>query len=180
MKKALVPLAEGFEEIEAITIIDVLRRGGIEVAVASISSDLIVTGSHAIPVTADALLREISDSFDIIVLPGGMPGTINLQNDEKLIGLLNKQQQEKKYIGAICAAPRILAHTGIAKGIRATSHPSVTEILKDSEYSEDRVVVDGHIVTSRGAGTAMEFALQLVELLVGKVEAEKIKTATLA
>ena len=139
MKKVLVLLAEGFEEIEAITIIDVLRRAELPVTVASLTSPR-VNGAHDIIVLADCLLDEVKDqSFDAIILPGGMPGSRNLRDDARVIALLQQQQRQGQYIGAICAAPIALEAAGVLQGKRATSFPGYD--LPSARVSEDRVVV---------------------------------------
>ena len=175
MNRVLVLLAEGFEEIEAVTIIDVLRRADIPVTVASLTSPR-VCGAHDIVVTADCLLDEVKDqAFDAIILPGGMPGSRNLRDDARVIELLKKQKRLDKPLGAICAAPIALEAAGVLSGKRATSFPGYD--LPSAQYSEDRVVVDGKVVTSRGPGTAMEFALEWVKLLAGAETAEKLRRA---
>ena len=175
MSTALVPLAEGFEEIEAITIIDVLRRAGVEVMTVGLES-AIVTGAHGIVVMADQILEHAKpDQFDLIVLPGG-PGTSNLKADDRIAAILTQQVVADKLVAAICAAPVVLSAAGLLKGKRATSFPSVQQDLEVGEYLSVPVVVDGKVVTSRGAGTAMAFALKLVELLQGQEVADKLAT----
>ncbi len=178
MKRVLVPLAPGFEEIEAITVIDVLRRAGVEVTVAGTETGPI-EGSHGIRVSADRLLAEIrEEGFDMIILPGGGKGVENLQKDSRLLPLLGEFIAKDKYVGAICAAPSLLAAAGLIRGKQVTSHPSVKEkVAAAALYSEERVVIDGKLVTSRGPGTAMEFALALVEILAGKEKVSELKQA---
>lgn len=180
MKRVVVPLAPGFEEIEAVAVVDILRRAGVEVIVAGLARGLIV-GSHGIGICADVALEEIAcDGFDMIVLPGGQPGTSNLKADPRVKALIRQVAERGGYTTAICAAPTVLAVAGITDGRAVTSHPSVRQELTDCNYREDRVVVDDHVITSRGAGTAVEFALQLVELLCGREAAGKISSAILA
>ena len=181
MKRVLVPLAPGFEEIEAITVIDVLRRAGAEVTVAGTQAGPIA-GSRGVQVTADQLLEEVqADWFDMIVLPGGGKGVENLRQHPRLIPLLKKFFADQKPVGAICAAPSLLASEGLIRGKKTTSHPSVKEkVTAAAVYSEERVVVDGKLVTSRGPGTAMEFALKLVEMLAGPEKVRELKAAMLA
>ncbi|MCH8158132.1 MAG: DJ-1/PfpI family protein, partial [Nitrospinae bacterium] len=168
MKKVLVPLAPGFEEIETITVVDILRRSGARVTVAG-TREGVIEGSRGVKVVPDTLLDEAkADDFDLIVLPGGQPGTDNLKEDPRIKKLLVDMNESGKTLAAICAAPIVLEAAGVLKDRKRTSHPSVKEGLTGELYSEDRVVVDGNIVTSRGPGTAMEFALKLVELLFGK------------
>jgi 4-methyl-5(b-hydroxyethyl)-thiazole monophosphate biosynthesis len=176
MVRVLVPLAEGFEEIEAVTIIDVLRRAGIEVVVAALASAP-VTGSHAIAVVPDVLLGDVEpQQFEAVVLPGG-PGVVHLQQDERIGTLLTEMHQAGRWTAAICAAPTVLSQAGLLSGRRATSYPGVRDALDVGEYLETSVVVDGRVVTSRGVGTALEFALGLVVLLVSRERAEDLARA---
>lgn len=169
MKKVLVPFADGFEEIEAITIVDVLRRAGVEVITVSITKKQEVTGSHNIIITADKLFADVEcDSFDMIVLPGGMPGSANLNLHEGLKKMLFKQKNQDKYIGAICAAPLIIGNMGLLSGVKATCYPGFEKYLEGADILYDGVVIDNKIVTGRGAGYAMSFALKLVEVLTGE------------
>lgn len=176
--KILVPLAEGFEEIEAVTIIDVLRRAELDVTVAGLKGRE-VRGSHAIALVADAELGDLDfDSFDVLVLPGGMPGTRNLAADERILGLVRHLHERGKRTAAICAAPLVLHAAGVIRGIEVTSHPSVRKELVDAFVRTDaRVVRSGAITTSQGAGTAMEFALALVNDLCGPDTATRLAQA---
>jgi 4-methyl-5(b-hydroxyethyl)-thiazole monophosphate biosynthesis len=188
MARVLVPLAEGFEEIEAVTVIDLLRRAGIEVCIAKVagSEDAgpgvgadgdpasegpdLVTGSHGIAVQADARLAELDDAgFDMIVLPGGMPGAAHLKADSRVIAMLRGARERGAYVAAICAAPSVLAHAGLLDGRAATSFPGFLDAQSAPgvQLSTAPVVIDGRIVTSRGPGTAIDFALTLIELLAG-------------
>lgn len=176
MKRVLVPLAPGFEEIEAITIIDILRRAGIAVTVAGTQPG-IIEASRQTKHLADCTLDEVrGDDFDMIVLPGGLPGTTNLRNDPRIKRILEKS----RLIAAICAAPTVLSAFGLLAGRTATSHPSVRAELNAGKISDDRVVVDGPIVTSQAAGTAMEFAFQLVEILCGADKVAEVNRGVLA
>lgn len=169
MSRVLLPLAEGFEEIEAVTVIDVLRRAGIEVCAASLGARR-VTGSHGITLEADATLDEAqARDFDMIVLPGGMPGAANLEKDARVIALLEEFAASGRHTAAICAAPGVLAHAGLLAGRSATSFPGflAAHSAPGLKLLTDAVVTDGKVVTSRSAGTAMEFALTLVEALEG-------------
>jgi protein deglycase len=180
MKRAVVFLAPGFEEIEAVTAVDVLRRAGVTVIVAGIREGPI-TGSHEITVTPDALIGEVHpESVDMVVLPGGLPGSVHLRDDPRVRSFLRAMHRAGKYTCAICAAPTVLKAAGVVTGRRLTSHPVVREDLREFDYREDRVVVDGPVVTSRGAGTAMEFALELVRLLVGPDKARELASAMIA
>jgi 4-methyl-5(b-hydroxyethyl)-thiazole monophosphate biosynthesis len=170
----IVPLAEGFEEIEAVTIIDMLRRADVEVIVAGVGGEE-VTGSHGITIRCETLV----DSCDVstaegIVLPGGMPGTTHLKESPVVRRLIQELNRAGKLIGAICAAPAVLAEVGLLKGKTATSHPQHTSSLRNCRYSEKPVVIDGNIITSRGAGTVIAFAAALIGVLAGPAKAEEI------
>ncbi len=170
MARVLVPLAQGCEELEAVTIIDLLRRAGIEVLTASLDNEVIVA-SRGVKLIADELLDDVmDDDFDMIVLPGGLPGADNLDKDERIHYLLRKMAEKEKYMAAICAAPKVLANAGLLKGIRATSYPGFIDkmTLPDTQVLEAPVVADGKVITSRGPGTAMDFALELIEQLAGR------------
>jgi 4-methyl-5(b-hydroxyethyl)-thiazole monophosphate biosynthesis len=174
--KVLVPIADGTEEIEAVCIIDVLRRAGADVTVAAVGGRLQITASRGVKIVADLLLDQCcNETFDLIVLPGGMPGAEHLRDSQMLKELLQKQQAHNRWFGAICAAPAVVlqAH-GLLKGKRATSHPAFMERLDADRAQQDRVVVDGRCVTSRGPGTALAFALQLVSLLFGASKAAEV------
>jgi 4-methyl-5(b-hydroxyethyl)-thiazole monophosphate biosynthesis len=180
MKRVLVPLASGFEEIEAVTVIDVLRRAGVEVTVAGTDAGPIA-GSRGIQLKPDRLLDDVkSKDFDMIVLPGGTKGVESLKQHPTLMPLLGEFTASGKLIGAICAAPSLLAAAGLLCGKQVTSHPSVKpQVAPASLYTEERVAVDGKIITSRGPGTAMEFALRIVEILVGPEKVSELKQAML-
>jgi 4-methyl-5(b-hydroxyethyl)-thiazole monophosphate biosynthesis len=185
MARVLVPLADGFEEIEAVTVIDLLRRAGIDVCVAragpesdpaqpdsprSLPGAGMVVGSHGIAVQADARLAEVDDAdFEMIVLPGGMPGAAHLKNDVRVVEMLRRASARGGYVAAICAAPSVLAHAGLLDGRAATSFPGFldAESTPGLQLSMAPVVIDGRIITSRGPGTAIDFGLTLIELLAG-------------
>ena len=174
-KQVLVPIANGTEEIEAVCIIDVLRRAGAAVTVASVQT-LQVTASRGTKLVADRLISTCRDeTYDLIVLPGGMPGVEHLRDSKELAAMLKRQKRDGRLYAAICAAPVVvLQHYGLLTGRRATCHPDFAHQLENDEVVEHRVVVDGQCVTSRGPGTAIEFALKLVELLYGEHEAQEI------
>ncbi len=175
MKKAAVLLADGFEEIEALTAVDLLRRARIYVDTISISDDYMVHGAHGINVQTEDLFEEVNFAeFDMIVLPGGMPGTTNLEEHKGVQRVVKDFYENGKYIGAICAAPGILGAMGILKGKRAACYPSVEERLSGAVIMKVPVVQDGNIITSRGMGTAIDFALKLIEVLTDKLKAEEI------
>jgi 4-methyl-5(b-hydroxyethyl)-thiazole monophosphate biosynthesis len=171
--RVLLPLAEGFEEIEAVTIVDVLRRASIEVVTAALATNP-VCGSHGITVLADTRLDDVlGAAFDAVVLPGGMPGSRILRDDARVLGVVREADRKNKLVAAVCAAPIVLEAAGVLAGRRATSYPG--NELPSARYVEERVVVDGQLVTSRGPGTALEFALVLVEKLAGPDAAQSLR-----
>ena len=177
-KTALVPLAEGFEEVEAVTIIDLLRRADIEVTIASLSPELLVKGAHGIPVQADTPLGSVLEkSFSAVILPGGMPGTTNLGKSTDLEKILLAQKEHSGWIGAICAAPTVLAKYDLLTGKNATSYPGFEDALTGALVSSSPVVEDEKLLTSRGPGTAILFSLRIIEKLRGEKKAEEIKAA---
>lgn len=171
-------LAEGFEEVEALTPVDVLRRAEIDVKTVGINSN-IIRGSHKIPVITDLDINEIKpdDSIEMIILPGGMPGTLNLESNEKVIEFIDYCNDNEKYISAICAAPSILGHKRLLNGKKATCFPGFESELEGAEYTGESVVRDGRITTAKGAGVALEFALCLVSVLKGKDAADKLRAS---
>jgi protein deglycase len=171
--KAIIVLAEGFEEMEAIAPIDLLRRAGVNVTVASITSSLIVAGRNDIVIKADCLFEEVSDkSYDLVVLPGG-PGHTTLRENEELLKFLRKQHRAARLIGAICAAPVVLKSAGILGNSKHTCHVSVEQELPN-RITDKPVVQDQNIITSQGAGTSTRFALALVQALCSKEKADTI------
>ncbi len=176
MARALVLLAEGFEEIEGVTVVDVLRRGGVEVTTAALSTGP-VRGSHSIAVVPDTIVDRViaaAGAYDAIVLPGGSPGYTNLAKDPRVLNLLRAFHRERKTVAAVCAAPWVLQQAGLLDGRRATIHPSLRAELKAATHVEAPVVEDGTVVTSQGAGTTMAFALKLVERLAGPEKAREV------
>lgn len=169
-------LADGFEEIEAITVIDVLRRAEISLTTVSISKDLMVTGAHKISIKADSLFDNL-DFLNLkgIILPGGMPGTVNLENHEGLKKLILQTNDRGNLVTAICAAPSILGKCGILKNKEATCYPGFEKELINSKLSTNKVVVDRNIITSRGPGTAIDFSLKIVETLKGSEAVKSLK-----
>lgn len=169
-----VCLAEGFEETEAITPIDLLRRAGAQVTVVGVTGKT-VTGSHGIPVVADKEIGEIDDSdVELVVLPGGMPGTLNLENSEGVQRLIDTAARQGALLGAICAAPSILGHKGLLNGKTAVCFPGFEKDLTGAVPGTEETVRDGNIITSRGAGSAVSFGLKLVEVLYGEKQAEEL------
>ena len=175
MPKVLVPLAQGCEEVEAVIIIDLLRRAKIEVVSAGLD-DQPVTASRGVRLIADITLDQaLEQEFDMIVLPGGMPGMTHLKNDPRIIALLQKMARAGKYTCAICAAPAVLAEAGLLAGKSATSYPGFLDNLPGVASKNDPVVRDGKVITSRGPGTAMDFALELIEVLAGKAQRDEVE-----
>ena len=178
MKKISVFLADGFEEIEGLTVVDLLRRADVEVTTVSVTGDYMIHGAHGIDVQADKLFGEMNyDGQDMLVLPGGMPGTLNLGAHKGLEKLLRKFYEDKKYLAAICAAPSVFGKYGFLKGRKATSYPGFEEQLEGAECVSEAVVVDEHVITSRGMGTAIPFSLTLIEALINREKADQIGKA---
>ena len=179
-KKVLVPIADGTEEIEAVCIIDTLRRAGADVMVASVGA-LEVTASRGVKLVASALISDCTDeTYDCIALPGGMPGAEHLRDSTELIAMLKEQKQAGRLYAAICASPAVvLHHHGLLEGVKATCYPSMRNDLDPAYASDDRVVVDNNCITSQGPALAIEFALKLVELLYGEQKATEIAGAML-
>lgn len=177
MKKVCVLLAEGFEEVEALTISDIIRRANVTCDLVSIGEKT-VKSSHGVIVEADKIFDENME-YDLVTLPGGMPGATNLRDDERVIRFLKKQNKEGKLIGAICAAPIVLGRAGLTEGRNITSYPGYEDELPNCEYLEEAVVVDGNIITSRGPATAMAFSYKLLEKLGYVHEVEGIASGML-
>lgn len=189
MANVLVPIAPGCEELEAVTIIDLLRRANIQVTTASLDN-----GSHVNPVTAsrgvvlipdvtldEALVQNEAKSYDMMVLPGGLPGADHLDNDPRIHTLLQSISATGNYTAAICAAPKVLANAKLLEGKSATSYPGFIDnmALANTQVKEESVVRDGKVITSRGPGTAMDFALTLIEALAGKAKRDEVATGLL-
>ena len=180
MKKVLVPIANGTEELEAVTIIDVLRRADAMVTVASVG-ELRITASRGVQIVADCLIADCLDTvYDCIALPGGMPGAENLRDSKALKRLLVEQRRNGRMVGAICASPAVvLAHHGLLSDVRATCYPSFLERMPDTKKAGEPVVVDGNCITSQGPGTALAFSLKLVALLFGETKEQRVANAML-
>lgn len=175
MKKAIVFLADGCEMIEALTPVDLLRRAGVEVVTVSINGTETIESSHKVVIKADKVFTEdIADDADMVILPGGMPGTLNLGAHEGVTNIVTRFHEEGKFVAAICAAPSVLGQLGILKGKKAVCYPSFEEKLLGAEVTMDEVAVAGNVITSRGMGTAIPFALALIEALLDKETADKI------
>lgn len=183
MPRVLVPLASGFEELEAVTIIDLLRRANIPVIIATLSNDgdESIEGSHGVFMLADSSLQDAidKDDFDTVVLPGGLPGADHLRDDPRIIELLQRTADKGGITAAICAAPQVLARSGLLEERRATSYPGVLEGLNldSTEITGETVTIDGNIITSKGPGTAMDFTLTLIELLTDVNTRNEVETA---
>jgi len=180
MKKILVPLAEGFEEIEAVTIIDLLRRAGAAVIVAGLTKRN-VQGSYGLKVIADTVLAEVLDeTWDMVVLPGGVPGAPNLMDDERIIKLLKDQATANKTSAAICAAPAVLEKAGLTLNKKVTSNPAWADRMTTAIHTGERVQVAELLVTGQAAGSAMEFAFKLIETLFGTEKVSEVNAGVLA
>ena len=167
-------MADGFEEVEALTVVDILRRAGVELKTVSIMGRKNVTGSHQIEVMADLTFEEIIERAEMLILPGGMPGTIHLKEHKGLEKLILKHNEEKKYLAAICAAPTVYGEMGLLRGKKAACYPGMEDGLIGAEVRYENVVADDKFITSRGLGTAIDFALKLVEILKSRDEADTI------
>ena len=175
MKTALVLFAEGSEELEAVTIVNILRRGGVSVSLAGLTSGAL-RGSRGITLQPDTTLEAaLNHEYDMIVLPGGQPGTNNLKADTRVLQLVKKMHAQEKYVTAICAAPSVLATAGLLDGKRATSFPTALNNFPNVNLQAAAIVEDGKLITSRGPGTAMDFALTLLERLVGAAKRVEVE-----
>jgi len=179
MAKVCVPLANGFEEIEATALIDVMRRGGLEVIVAGVGGDVIY-GAHNLRVIPDTKIELVTaDDLDLVVLPGGLPGAINLANDEHVKRLLREMDGKGKYVGAICAAPYALKEAGVLKE-KYTAYPGWENNIRPEGYTDAKVVEDQNVLTSKGPGTAICFGLEIVRKFAGEEAYQTLKSGLLA
>ncbi len=175
MTRVLIPIAEGSEELEAVTMIDLFRRAGFEVTVAGLAAGP-VRASRDTVIVPDARIDEVADRrFDLVALPGGLPGAKRLADSEVLAAVLRRQHDENRWLAAICAAPQVLARHGLLAGRRATSFPGALDGFDDVERVDEAIVVDGHVVTSQGPGTAMDFALELIERCAGREAHDRVE-----
>lgn len=179
MAKVLVPLAQGCEELEAVTIVDLLRRAEIEVVTAGLGEGPVRASRGTVLVPDKGLDEALEAEYDMVVLPGGMPGMENLKKDARILALLRKMAEERRYTAAICASPVVLAEAGLLGGRKATGYPGFLEGLSrdDIRLSAAPVVRDGTVITSRGPGTAMDFSLELVEVLSGRERRDRVEAA---
>ena len=179
MAEIVMFIHDGFEEVEALTAVDVLRRAGVGVTICSMTGSMVLKGSHGIKVLADADYddfegpADVCGSFDGMVLPGGLPNAFTLRDDERIIRLVGLFDSEGKIVAAICAAPCVLERAGILEGRKCTSYPDSLS-SQNKTYVEDSVVTDGNIITSRGVGTALDFALEIVSKLCGEEKAKNV------
>lgn len=172
--KGVLPLADGFEEIEANTSVDVMRRAGIDIIIAGLH-DRLIDSAQGVKVMPDTTMDKISaNDFDFIVLVGGYPGYINLKQDKNVLNLVREMDKAGKYIAAICGGPSVCNEAGILKGRKVTAHPSVTDDIPDAERVDKITVVDGNLITGRHPGAAFAFAVKVVEVLLGKDKAEEV------
>lgn len=171
----LIPLAQGCEELEAVTLIDLFRRAGIRVVTASLSDEPVKCSRETVIIADTTLDKVLNDAFDLIVLPGGLPGADNLNNDPRIHQIINRLAAENKPIAAICAAPKVLLENGLLDGKQATAYPGALNALDTSKIrlNDKPVQIDGNVITSKGPGTAMDFALTLIEILLDS-EARKL------
>ena len=176
-KRVLVPLAPGCEELEAVTIIDLLRRAGIEVVVAGLVEG-VITASRGVRLLPDMLLDEaLKLDFDMIALPGGLPGSDHLAEDQRIAAVLRAMNESGRFVGAVCAAPKVLARSGVLHGKKATAYPGVLQAEHHPSITGDAVTRDGRIITSRSAGTVMDFALELIEALSGAETRNRVESS---
>lgn len=177
VQRVLIPLAAGFEDLEAITVIDLLRRAEIDVSVAGLDPGPVrgARGTTVVPDTTLAMVEQ--QDFDMVVLPGGQPGATNLERDPRVARLLQRHAAGGRYLAAICAAPRVLASAGLLHGRRVTCFPGALEGVGGVRLQNQAVVVDGRVITSRGPGTALDFALELIHLLAGQERRDAVERA---
>lgn len=181
MASVLVPLAEGCEELEAVTILDCLVRAGINVVSAGLTEGSVRCSRGTVLLPDMTLDEALSQEYDMLVLPGGLPGATHLEEDSRIIALLKKMAKNHQFIAAICAAPKVLARAGLLNGKVATSYPGIIDKMSipGLQYSSRSVVRDGQLITSRGPATAMDFSLELIELLAGAEKRKEVEQALL-
>ncbi|MDY0236182.1 MAG: DJ-1/PfpI family protein [Gudongella sp.] len=181
MSKVLVLLADGFEEVEALTCVDYIRRAGLDAIMVSTMEDINVKGAHGIQVKADMFLTDVKDAsyYRALVIPGGLPGATNLRDNDHVIKIVQDFNENKRMIGAICAGPTVLARAGILEGKKVTCYPGFGKELIGAQLKEDIVVKDGNIITSRGPATAVYFALEIIEYLHSEGKEREVKKSIL-
>jgi len=180
MKKAMLLLGNGYEEVEALTVVDFLRRAQIPIDMVSITGKLETVGDHQIRIYADRLLEEVdSEEYDVVITPGGMPGVKMLASDRRVTELVRRFYDQGKLVAAICASPLVLEAAGISRDIKGTCFPGIEKNVHFKVFSENVVERDGNVITSRGPATAPYFALALIEAIAGKEKAEEIRDRTL-
>jgi 4-methyl-5(b-hydroxyethyl)-thiazole monophosphate biosynthesis len=180
MKKTMILLANGYEEIEALTVVDYLRRAEISIDLVSITGNLETISAHQVHILADKLIEDIElEEYDAVITPGGIPGSTNLAENDKVTALLQSFYQGNKLVASICASPLALEAAGLAEKVKGTCYPGFEGQIHFKEFSEERVVKDGNVITSRGPATTSYFALAIIEELAGKETAEKVKNGTL-
>ena len=179
MAKVYAFLANGLEEVECLAACDVLKRAGVEVELVSVNEEKDVVGSHNVHIVCDSSISEKQDfsDGDVLFLPGGMPGTVNLMNCERLTEALREQNSNNKRIAAICAAPSVLGRLGFLEGRKATCYPGFENQLIGAEYTRQGVVTDGNITTARGLGYALDLGIELTALLVSEDKAKEVKAS---
>ncbi len=178
MSTAYMFTADGLEEVECLTVVDLLRRGGVDCRMVSMTDSLEINGSHGICMKADIFFDEADlKEADALILPGGMPGTVHLEEDKRLAEILKDAAGEGKLICAVCAAPRVLGRLGLLSGQRATCHPGHEEYLTGAELTENPVEESGNYITSRGLGTSIPFGLAILKRLQGEEASEKVRKA---
>lgn len=177
----MILLADGFEEVEALTPVDYLRRMSVEVEMVSLKDELYVKGSHGIEVKANKTLDDIKEfnTYSGVIIPGGLPGATNLRDDDRVIKIVREFNEKKKLVAAICAGPIVLQRAGIIKGRNITSYPGFDKDLVDANYKEDIVVQDGNIITARGPAAAIYFAIKISEYLKGEEKTKELRRAIL-
>lgn len=179
MASVLIPLAQGCEELEAVTVIDLLRRAQINVVTASLDNKPVKASRGTVLIADQTLDQALDADYEMVVLPGGLPGADHLDQDPRIAALLKRLAAQQKYTAAICAAPKVLANAGLLEGKTATGFPGVLEKmdLTNTRLSDQPVVIDGRVITSRGPGTAIDFALSLIEILAGKPKRDAVEAA---
>ncbi len=174
-KKVLIPLAQGCEELEAVTVIDLLRRAGITVVTAGLDKQPVTASRQTVLLPDTDLDAALLDEYDMVILPGGLPGADHLDNDPRIRDILVKMANSEKFTAAICAAPKVLANAGLLNGKQATAYPGVLESNAETTVTGEAVVTAGKVITSRGPGTAMDFALTLIAALAGKDKRDEVE-----